>query len=255
MKHGLKDNENCVGLYFQSQEGEINFCEFGNPENVDNCFRPEIFNGNSDNRFYRDVKDHIQPRQETAIRCESKELDRLVTELEIAHYGFDNFVNEIEPARHLDDYLCSADDSSSIYNSSFGTALITLVAECYVGNSYGYSWRAVNYYKNILLRIPGDTWNEYLSNKHYYNASFISTLAYSDKRARKLQELIKGIEGVDQEAEFFGFNNSDFWELKDALIMVANEEWENDSPEDKYYTDMCDLYEEDESEELPFSFC
>jgi len=107
------------------------------------------FRANADSeqaKYARELIDLVDgtaylPEEDRAI-----EIDEALDELLAAHEGWDNFYNEVAPARRLEKLI---GDQGSIPKQVRRKYLGTLV-KTYLGNAYGYSTAASEHYRKLL---------------------------------------------------------------------------------------------------------
>lgn len=114
------------------------------------------------------------------------ELQNILSRLQTAHDGFNNFYTEGPIAMLLYQYIPASGDIPSSIRSSY----VNVVTLCYIGNSYGVSWEAESIYDKLVA-----TWADkeiYILFKQLGNTDLSSRLQFSScsKRFRKLVELL-----------------------------------------------------------------
>lgn len=217
--HSLKNlkEENRVGyvaIYFQSQEGEIEFYEF--PETKDSA--PKVFKAfdasimvnkrNAIESQYSKLIEKYNKMQVCSVRDlpSDSEIDRdvfetlnvYVEELYKAHNEFYNFYREPIYAEKLNRYILKENKNKEVYiilekHRKLRKEFINIIMRCLVGSACGYSWGAQGYLEEIIANIPEIVWKNYFESEEYLEPELLwsISLVELDKRWLKILSGIK----------------------------------------------------------------
>lgn len=212
------NHDGLVGVYYQSQEGEIKYYAFEEETELDR-FNEEIMNENTDNRFLQEAKKVISEFSIVSSDDElSFEINNLVDSLYSIHNGIDNFYREKDASKELRDKVCNINDlSSEIMDDMLYRKLINTVIACYVGNMYGYSWSGVSYCKEIIKKIPMQVKERYIKQKWYYDDNLVDDLRYTQPQRRFNQLLDECFPKNKEVDELKNYTTKDFQELSTAI--------------------------------------
>lgn len=175
------DDSHYVGLYFQSQEGDIQFYNY--KTNKLYCyFDPNIMlmanvSSGEWSESNKNVKKIIDDENKSGILSERKvvELYALVAELIKIHDGPNNFYNEREGAEKIDSFL---ETNPTILNKSkyVRSELISITVKCLIGNIYGYSYDAEEALLKIACKFDDVAWSFFFDKKYYYQMNLVRDL-------------------------------------------------------------------------------
>lgn len=189
---------NYVAIYFQSQEGEIEFYWYdydqgqsqeGETLNPTHYFDASIMNtkiaiGNSKNTEMKDNHKKVQQLCIDKIKDDDKDLylklGNLVNKLEDAHKGIDNFYNEPVNAEKLEEFIKNnKQDVNKLLNENtkMRKYLLNIVFRCIVGHCSGHSIRAQKYLKSIISYIKEDVYNKYFTNDEYLDYQLLWSIS------------------------------------------------------------------------------
>ena len=187
-----------VGIYFQTQEGEIEYYDFESKKSQD-YFKSEIMNLGYDIPYLAEVKNYYEQRYDIVVedwkKFSGEPLFIAIKELEDAHFGWDNFQNEIAPAKRLLELLQSDDQLQSLLLERPGVLrkLINALIISYVGNSYGNSDGAAQYVRKSLKIIDADLWEIYFKEKDFIYEDLLRELNHQSKNQCSRWEKLLGI--------------------------------------------------------------
>lgn len=173
-------NSRYVGLYMQSQEGEVRFHSFkSGSENELQWFDPSVMSWTSE-KYCKEIK---TVKNKVSSSHEDKDLFELgsaAIELRDAHNEYYNFYNEPEKAENLlnkvkqfqpkfsDEYLSN---NLLCFRHTVNALLL-----CKIGNIYGVSKKA-QVYVNEALGIFKNYWKLYEQNNLYYDKYILKELS------------------------------------------------------------------------------
>lgn len=192
----LSEEKRCgyIAIYFQSQEGEVEFYCFpkrGNDKNTERKF--SSFDASimvpEDERLKlqdKNLKETYEEFRKKGLKEAEKiedddsntyhEMNSLVDDLEEAHNGINNFYREPTPAEKLSQYISNNMDKTLKILEKYcdiRRKLLNIVIECSIGNAYGASWGAQMYLQQIIGNIPENIWKEYFANDEYLDISLL----------------------------------------------------------------------------------
>lgn len=198
-----------LAIYFQSQEGEIEFYRLGNGEQGDavilnNYFAAEIMIPQEveiTDKFsqlleeYKKIENDcvdegskVKENQEVYLQ-----LTNITKELYEAHTGFNNFYTEPIYARKLSEYITQNPDVCSDVLSRYVKIrrdLLGIVLQCIIGYCSGYySWAAQSKLENILKNVTMEVWKKYFENKEYLLPGLFGH-AYSGESAQRWEKVL-----------------------------------------------------------------
>lgn len=181
---------NYVAIYFQSQEGEIEYYEFNNPAAESFYFNPSIMNGGKNNPYLQTVRDHISSTEIAQMEnyLSQNSFDEYLTYIDIcesvnilqsAHDGIDNFANEPKPSLDLYTKLNNAEYLNTINRHPLMIQKIAnTVINCIIGNSYGFSFDAQTSLYNIINLFNVNEWDIYFKKELYICTNLIWVLSH-----------------------------------------------------------------------------
>lgn len=239
------ENSNYVALYFQSQEGEIEFFRYNNNK-TEYYFDPTVMiseekekseekENNVKNKHIIELVDrnykYINSEMlnlETDERKDYGEIDDKADDLLSAHRGIDNFYNEPSKARELTKVLEKYEKIEIILEkySALRRKVINAVISCIIGNTYGYSRSAQIDLKEIVKIIPVNVWKKYFEKMEYLETDLLWDL--SDERLywrwrNLLNELKEKFEGLTDLIEKNIFSPNEFRIMyKECLKLEEN---------------------------------
>ena len=100
-----------------------------------------------------------------------------------AHFGMNNFYNEVSYAKILSEM------GSSIPAPAFGTCMTSVLA-CKLGNNYGNSWDAEQYLDSILKRVSPDRWIYYFDTVFPTDETILYKLTTSQGLLKRFSEIV-----------------------------------------------------------------
>lgn len=227
------EHANYCAIYFQSQEGHIEFYDYSTPDITHAFFNPSIINGGYNNPFFDVVKKHINS---TAVSdCEATllrnnfedyltyiDITEHISELQNAHNGIDNFKNEPIPAENLYKVLCHPGNTNLIQSTPILTQnLFNTVINCIIGNSYGYSYDAQNSLNAIIDLFEVESWSYYYTNELYICQDLIWILS-NIKLYNRWIEVCKKIANKYPSLQqcIFKYTHKDFVFMQRALEFI-----------------------------------
>ncbi len=212
----LRDTQNWkdrgyIGIYFQTQEGEIEFYSFENGQSQDS-FRSEVMNFGADNPQLLDVKSYYDNRYDTVVAdwqsCSSDPLFTAIEDLQRIHFEKDNFTNEIVPAQRLENLLTNSWSSikPTLQNHpGLLRRLLNVLVITYIGNCYGEAWTAIPHIETVIKTIDIDLWKTYFENKDFiYKPLLLEFWGCSENQRTRweiLLELLKSL-GIGKPEDF-----------------------------------------------------
>ena len=176
-----------VGIYFQSQEGEVEYYDFES-ENSQDYFKSEVMNFGYDNSYLAEVKSYYEQRYDIVVADWKKFSDEplfiAINELEDAHFGWENFQKEIAPAKRLFELLqsdCEQLQSFLLERPGVLRKLVNALIISYVGNCYGNSDGAAQYVRKSLNIIGVDLWENYFREKDFIYEGLLRELNHQSR--------------------------------------------------------------------------
>lgn len=177
-----------VGVYFQSQEGEIEFYSFEGGLQQ-NYFRSEVMNFGYDNPYLVDVKNYYERRYDSVVAdwkaCQGYPLFSFIEDLKRVHFEVDNFYNEEVPARNLEQLLTSSWSTIKrdlLRHPGLLRRLLSVLMITFVGNYFGEARSAIQYIINSLKIIDADLWKSYFDNKDFIYKPLLREFSYPSKK-------------------------------------------------------------------------
>ena len=203
-----------VAIYFQSQEGEIEFYEFPNSEDAQpkvlNVFDASIMVNRREaiGGKYNKIVEKYNKMQESSTKDlpSDSEIDKsifetlnaYVEELDKAHNEFNNFYSEPIYAGKLNTYILKENNNEKVYiilekHKKLRKEFINIIMKCLVGSVCGYSWGAEDYLKEIVDNIPEKVWRNYFENEEYLEPELLWSISRAelDKRWLEILDRIK----------------------------------------------------------------
>ena len=243
--------KNYLGLYFQSQEGEIKFFKF--KDNI--CysyFDPNIMAVPNVNFGNLDIAEKNQKKMmEIDAQMGSNSVNVVQRSLELirkmwdTHYGLSNFYLEPKAAQELMSYYLSNQNTIHKYQL-VSCELISVAVVCLIGNAYGYSYDAANYYEEIIKNIPKNQWTLFFNNEYYYlnNLLYILLDINCFKRLKDIMnnkdlvsnipnDYIKKVNSLDYQSLLKMYYKENDWRTNAPNLKVN--EFDEDDYEDKEY--------------------
>lgn len=211
LKHlNRQDRRGYVAVYFQSQEGEVEFYKFADDEagrienETINYFDADIMVAKNPQMdlYLRTVKEKYQKIQ---CACEDEftkieqedlnfyhEINKIVDELYDAHIGFNNFYKEPIPAENLYNYV--RDHGNEVIEllkkyDKIRVSLINILFECIIGYGSGYSWKAQEHLNLTFSIITEEIWKVYFENQEYLDTSLLWGISSSGPYERWINKL------------------------------------------------------------------
>lgn len=186
-KNSLKSNKQngYVGLYYQSQEGKI---EFYNYMTDISCrwFRPDIMEEQIEIRknFNEAIKydDKLSPDEINDIN----ELNELAMSLKFTHDEMNNFYREYEPAERLLEYMNKK--GRILINGYLARhdvllwKCVSATVDCILGNAYGRANNAQDTLTEIVKLISVDNWVKYIDTLLDDDFDILWSLMCNDQR-------------------------------------------------------------------------
>ncbi len=239
-----KDRCGYVAIYFQSQEGEMEFFKF--PENksqesfICHYFDANIMGGKDEiNEQPDEIKkeyEEIKKNYEEILRLDNNDKEKIrneesakifntllehIDELINAHNGFNNFYNE--PS--VSDKLCkfieqNEEEVLEIINNHITARrnLINIVFQCIVGYASGYSWGAQGYLEKIIKKMTNEIWKKYFEKGEYLEPRLFLSIAGRNERWIDILNNIKkeypDISGLEE----LKYDTNTCYKLYDILI-------------------------------------
>lgn len=187
-----------VGIYFQSQEGEIEYYDFPNTLSQD-YFKSEVMNYGDDNPFLREVKEYYDNRYNVVDtnwkNLSSHPLVPAIIDLEKKHFEKDNFYHEVAPAQTLNNLLTgswSTFKQDLQNNSGLLRRLLNVLIITYIGNSYSEAYHATPYIEQSINLIDVDLWKKYFDNYDFIYKKMLWELSYPSKnQVRRWESLVQ----------------------------------------------------------------
>ena len=191
-------NRGYVGVYFQSQEGEVEFVSFEGGFQQ-HYFRSEVMNYGDDNPCLAEVKDYYEHRYDGLVAdwnaCSTSPLFIAIEDLKRAHFGADNFYNEEVPARNLEQLLTNSWSSIKLnlqQHPGLLRRLLSILMITYVGNYFGEARSAIPHIEKSLKRIDTDLWKMYFDNKDFIFKPLLTEFGvFSGKQEDRWGYLVK----------------------------------------------------------------
>lgn len=206
------NRDDYVAIYFQSQEGEIEFYEFHDngqgqlheekmsndgsdkiciEQNLKHYFNPEVMKPKTSTKW-EDIKKKYKEIQVSCVdefvHVKKEDLScyvalyNLVNELIEAHNGIDNFYNEPKNAHNLKEYIeLNKNDVNRVLSlyTKMRIELLSIVFQCYIGHPSGYSWDAQKYLHDIINLVDENVYEAYFKNEEYIDIQLIWLLSSS----------------------------------------------------------------------------
>lgn len=181
-----QNRSNYIAIYFQSQEGHIEYFEYNKPNVTESCFNPNIINSGYNTPFLDTVKEHIDSDNlsQTVNSLDYPntlyyfDIQEHVNNLQDAHDGVDNFYNEPKPANELLNILRNPDYLQLIQKEPIlSQQIINTTIECIIGNSYGFSYDAQEALVSIIDLFDESTLKHYFDNGLYICHNLIYILS------------------------------------------------------------------------------
>lgn len=192
-----------IAVYFQSQEGEVEFYRFSSSKDAKNevlhFFDANIMYTkdaelNSRYRAIREKHDKIM----VACRDEFENVEKkylntyyqitqLVNNLREAHNGYYNFYNEPESVQRLLTYIEKYKKNVLSILEEYNKIrmdFVNIVLECIVGNGNGFSWNAQKDLKKIVQSLTDEIWEKYFRNEEFLDTSLLWEISTSTLYAR-----------------------------------------------------------------------
>lgn len=214
-----QNRKGYVALYFQSQEGEIEFYKYDNDNNKSKLqdvssegvaqsstkpnplhyFDASIMNTKTalQKSMYEKIRKQYDVIQQSCVNDYMKfniansslciELHNLIKNLVNAHNGIDNFYTEPEKAKNLKVYIEKHKNDVNRVLSQYTKMridLLSIVFQCVVGHVCGYSWGAQDDLKKIISSIDGDIYIKYFTNKEYLDTKLLWSISSSGGNER-----------------------------------------------------------------------
>lgn len=236
------DNPNYKAIYFQSQEGKIEYYDFEGREGHRSrpFFDSKIMCLNADNPCIRDVEkyignrnmelmfDKIQFKAYLKIDKISWDCINLTKKLRDAHFGFDNFSRERVPSENLKNFFIANKiqlNTTLLQHPSFAKYFINTLILCFVGNNYGYSFDGRPFIKEILKNISLDVLKNYFANQDYISEDILHELSYAyDGHEREWRDFTEAVsDDAGFRVEVYGCFEKFFW-LRRGYIHLEIEE-------------------------------
>lgn len=232
------DLENRVGyvaVYFQSQEGEIEFYKYDN-QKVTNYFDTSIMKTNTalKKSEYENIKKKYDTIQKACIDEFVKvkkgdlsfyfDLYNCIKDLVEAHHGINNFYNEPGNAKKLEDFIENNKNQVTIILKNYTKMridLLSIVFQCIVGYNSGYSWNAQDYLERIINCIEEDIYVEYFENEEYLDTQLLWSIS-SSYLFERWNYILKSIKEkyptIVDLIEKRTFTSQEYSDMYDALI-------------------------------------
>lgn len=216
-----------VGIYFQSQEGEVEYYDFEEEKSQD-YFKSEIMNFGDDNPYLAEVKSYYEQRYDIVVADWKKFSDEplfiAINELEDAHFGIDNFYNEEIPAKKLKKLLTdSAIQPVLQKHSGLLRKLLNVLIITYIGNCFGEARSAIPYIKASLETIDADLWKKFFDKKDFLYENLLRELNHqSDNQCLRWKRLLKIWQELEVDIPEDVLEFSTFWWRYRAFIYVED---------------------------------
>lgn len=204
---------NLVGVYFQSQEGEIHFYNY-KTETESDFFDARIMNYVDRETFenagkiyitIETIKKHslnMTPNVASDVLQDYTNFMSYVYGLANTHIGINNFYREKDAAEKLQWIFNYPDWQQWIYGPYttderyrlMQNNTLDVVLACMVGNCYGYAESAQDVLKDIFNRIPDEWIKNYFLEKFYLNSFLLQDLRFkkpNDRWKEYIKDLVK----------------------------------------------------------------
>lgn len=215
-----------IAIYFQSQEGEVEFYHFPQNEDDENEIL-HFFDANvmytkdaELNSRYRIIKEKYDKIERACIgefeKVEKEHLNtyyevtQLVDDLREIHNGFYNFYNEPKAAKKLLNYI--EKNREKVLNilkkyNKIRMDFVNIVFECIIGNGSGFSWDAQDDLIKIIRNLSEEIWKVYFENEEFLDTALLWEISSSlygrwKEVLDQLKENYPNIKGTICEKEF-----------------------------------------------------
>lgn len=243
-------NPNYKAIYFQSQEGKIEYYDFEGREGHRSrpFFDSKIMCLGADNPCLRDVEKYIGNRNMDLTFDKLNftaylKLDaitwncmNLVKQLRTAHFDFDNFAREKEPSKKLKIFFTANKvhlNENLLQFPSFAKYFINTLILCFVGNNYGYSFEGRPFIADIIKDISLDVLKVYFEKQDYISENVLHELSYSyDGHEREWRDftVIASQEDVDFRMSIYECFENFFWLWRGYIHLDVKETDEIEIP-------------------------
>lgn len=240
-------NQGLVAVYFQSQEGEIEFFSF------DTGTEEETFNARVLDLYYtkENTEKFLQQLDEVKSHKDLKPTEGWIKEnyynflipvnnLMSIHTGINNYYHEKEAVEFLSFYFDNPEwrhlvDTEFSDNDQYDflrmQSMIAIIA-CIIGNSYGHTWGAQEGLQNIFMSIPQGWFIEFFEKKMYFDPYLLQDLSFKAPCSRwksivkpLVMEKLSGIENVDQIiGDAFNYSEGYFFRVQ---VIISSRENDN----------------------------
>lgn len=202
------NHSDLVGIYFQSQEGEIEFFHFKSKK-ITNFFNASIMNYvdettfNSASKAFRKIQkvnNNMPIMLQNMSQGEAQDYTYFmacVNELANTHIGVDNFYRENDSAKKLKNVF-DHQDWNNLIGSIFTTderyrylqkETLNVVLACMVGNSYGTANSAQDTLKSIFKKIPDKWISDYFSEEFFFDLLLLQDLRFDNPHNRWVNDI------------------------------------------------------------------
>lgn len=245
-----------VAVYFQSQEGEIEFYKYENderePQNAEItdakveqgdmkqnprcCFDASIMctKRAEENAQYDEIKKKYEENEKKCLfkfgNLETEDFEScvklysLAKELDEAHSGIDNFYKEPVKAVELKEYIYNHKDKVNKMLGQYSELriyLLNIVFRCFIGTAAGYAWYAEEDLKKIMAAIGEEIYIKYFDGEEYLDKQLLWSVTSSHVNARweKIVDIITNkYSDIESIVKGKKYSCREFHEMYDALI-------------------------------------
>lgn len=216
-----------IAIYFQSQEGEVEFYHYPETEEDENEIL-HFFDANVmytkdaelDSK-YREIREKFDKIERACISEFEKvekvhlntycEVTQLVDDLREIHNGFYNFYNEPKAAKKLLNFI--EKNREQVLNilqkyNKIRMDFINIVFECIVGNGSGFSWNAQDDLNKIIHNLAEEILKKYFENEEFLDTALLWEISSSTLYERwidvleQLKKRYPNIEGTICKKQF-----------------------------------------------------
>ena len=230
-----------IAIYFQSQEGEVEFYHFPETEEDENEIL-HFFDANvmytkdaELNSRYRVIRERYDKIERACIGEFEKvekvylntyyEITQLVDDLREIHNGFYNFYNEPRAAKKLLNFI--EQNRQQVLNilkeyNKIRMDFVNIVFECIIGNGSGFSWNAQGDLKKIVQNLTGEIWKIYFENEEFLDTALLWEISSSSLYGRwkdVLEQLKKDYPNIKETICEKEFDQKEYLIMYNALAI------------------------------------
>lgn len=232
-----------IAIYFQSQEGEVEFYRFSETEDDKkeseilhffdaNVMRTKDAELNSRYRAIRERYDKIEracigefENVEKEYLNTYYEVTQLVDDLREAHNGFYNFYKEPGAAKKL--LIFIEKNKEKVLEilrrySKIRLDFVNIVFECIVGNGNGFSWNAQDDLIKIIRNLTEEIWKIYFKNEEFLDTALLWEISSSSLYERwkdVLEQLKKDYPNIEEAISKKEFDQKEYLIMYNALAI------------------------------------